>query len=854
MRGGRYVVGLVLVAGWLGVGPEEIGPRPARAQGNRDIPLNQETVTRSIMRARRFLVSRQKKDGSWGSPVRSTNPVGVSSLALLALVNAGMATDDASIRLSLSYLRRVRKPAETYDAALMISALAAVKDGNRDQGDINTLARQLQQNQIKSGPHAGLWDYTGPGPGDRSNGQFAILGLRDAAHAGVSVDRRVWERARQHWLRFQNRDGGWSYSGGQVGSTGSMTVAGIATLEITAAMLRDDRDLKPDGTPNCCAATVADAPLEGALAWMGRKFRVGVNPGSHSWLLYYLYGMERAGRLSGRRFFGEHDWYREGAHYLINGQNQQTGSWAVTGIEKDPVIATSFALLFLSKGLAPVLVNKLQFANDDNWNKHHDDARNLTEHITGLDKWPKLLTWQVLDTRKAATAGHDVGVQYLTQGSVQLLTGKDAPDFSDAEVRMLRTYLDQGGFVFAVNCCNGAGFFDGMFKLVKELYPDGEAELKPLRADHPVYRSEYLFRDPESVKLYGVDFGCRTVIIFTPEDLSCLWNKWMRQDPPGRPAAMKLMVIRALKIGVNVIAYATGREPPDKLTQHEMGEQGGQEDRVERGLLKLPKLRHNGGWNDAPLAIRNLLLALNRTYGKTASTRARDIPATDPDIFRYPIVYMHGRNAFAMSRAERAHLKKYLDRGGLLFADAICGAPAFNRSFRTLVRQLYPKAQLERIPADHELFRLELGHDIRKVKRRVVGAAGAGRALDMQILESEPVLEGLRVDGSYVIIYSRYDLSCALQRQASVACSGYVTRDAVRIAINVILYAMLQDVASRDRIRGRNRAGRKSQGERLKQSWMPTRFTGSASYFFTLLRTSRASHQSAWSSTSARRP
>ena len=74
-------------------------------------------------------------------------------------------------------------------------------------------------------------------------------------------------------------------------------------------------------------------------------------------------------------------------------------------------------------------------------------------------------------------------------------------------------------------------------------------------------------------------------------------------------------------------------------------------------LLKLPKLRHNGGWNDAPLAIRNLLLALNRTYGKTASTRARDIPATDPDIFRYPIVYMHGRNAFAMSRAERAHLK-----------------------------------------------------------------------------------------------------------------------------------------------------------------------------------------------------
>ena len=50
--------------------------------------------------------------------------------------------------------------------------------------------------------NSGLWGYDlkgrGRSPGnnseDHSNGQFAVLALRDAVHAGVQVDRKVWER------------------------------------------------------------------------------------------------------------------------------------------------------------------------------------------------------------------------------------------------------------------------------------------------------------------------------------------------------------------------------------------------------------------------------------------------------------------------------------------------------------------------------------------------------------------------------------------------------------------------------------------------------------------------------------
>ncbi len=766
--------------------------------------LTAQNVLRSISMAQKFLLRSQQADGHWTSRVRRQNDVGVTSLAMLALINSGMTAEDEEIRRALAFLRGPNgEPTETYEVALKISALATAKDGQRDRGRIQQMADELQKGQITAGAGAGLWDYSYARPGgggDRSNGQFAILGLRDAAHAGALIDRRVWERTRANWLRFQNGDGGWSYTGGggALGSSGSMTVAGIATLQITSAMLRDEKDLDANGQPRCCEPVTDDQQLERAIAWMGRHFSVGSNPGGRSWLLYYLYGMERAGRLSGRRFFGRHDWYREGALFLINGQNQRDGSWRGSGIETDEIIATSFSLLFLSKGLAPVLVNKLQFGNNNDWNQHRDDARNLVEHVTGLPKWPKLMTWQVVDINRLQGAS---GVRDLLQGSVQMMSGKDVPQFTDPQVKMLRTYLDQGGFLFAVNCCQGAGFHDGMFRLVKRLYPDGDAQLKPLPPNHPVYRSEYLFTDPASVKLYGVDFGCRTVIIFTPEDLSCLWNKWMKQDPPSRELELKTMIIRAMKIGVNVIAYATGREPPNKLDQQELAEQGGAEDAVARGLLKVPKLRHAGGYNDAPLAVRNLLLAVNRSFPRTASTRSIEIPATDKALFRYPVVYMHGRNRFDMAASETRQLRQYLDNGGLLFADAICGAQPFDQSFRRLVSSLYPDAKLERIPVDHEIFRLELGHDIRKVKRRVIPVGGAaGTALATEIREDDPFLEGLRVDGRYVVIYSRHDLSCALQRQSSVACTGYITKDAVRIGVNVLLYAMLQDTAHRDRM------------------------------------------------------
>ena len=124
-------------------------------------------------------------------------------------------------------------------------------------------------------------------------------------------------------------------------------------------------------------------------------------------------------------------------------------------------------------------------------------------------------------------------------------------------------------------------------------------------------------------------------------------------------------------------------------------------------------------------------------------------------------------------------------------ADACCGAKPFDRSFRDFMQDLYPGRKLERIPVEHELFTSEDLHNLQKVNRRVTVTA-QNATLEGGVVNGAPFLEGIKVDGRYVVIYSKHDISCALERQASIACAGYVTDDAVRISVNILLYSMLR--------------------------------------------------------------
>ena len=154
-----------------------------------------------------------------------------------------------------------------------------------------------------------------------------------------------------------------------------MTCAGISSLVICSDVLHEpDAKVTGDTIDGCYRARSEDRDnVAKGIDWLENHFTVAGNPSSmmgensRLWHYYYLYGLERAGRLSARRKIGEHDWYREGARFLVRaiGTRTQDPCWQGSGFaESDhPDIATSLALLFLSKGRWPALMAKVQYGS-----------------------------------------------------------------------------------------------------------------------------------------------------------------------------------------------------------------------------------------------------------------------------------------------------------------------------------------------------------------------------------------------------------------------------------------------------------------------------------------------------------
>jgi hypothetical protein len=135
-------------------------------------------------------------------------------------------------------------------------------------------------------------------------------------------------------------------------------------------------------------------------------------------------------------------------------------------------------------------------------------------------------------------------------------------------------------------------------------------------------------------------------------------------------------------------------------------------------------------------------------------------------------------------------LRTYLERGGLLFADAICSSTAFAEAFRREMALILPKNTLAPIAATDPLWTPKYGgFDLSKVTRRdpqPQGDSGRMRVVSRQI---PPELEGAKLGGHYAVIFSPLDVSCALEKHDSLECRGYSRQDAARIGLNVLLYA-----------------------------------------------------------------
>jgi len=761
-------------------------------------PLSPEKIQRSIEKARDWLIREQEANGSWECAMRTDDTrVGATSLVLLALANAGLEPNHVAMQRGLEWLRE-QKPDETYSVSLQTLVLAMLAP-DADRAILNRNVEWLEKSQVAQGPATGSWSYGGNrGTGDNSNSQFALLALHEADVAGVPVRGDVWMKAQQYWVSCANGDGSWGYTMGNNGGSGSMTCAGIASIWITSQHIGTPDARAARDTVSCCGGGASPRVLERGLDWLGKRFSVVENPGSggQTWLYYYLYGLERVGRFTARRFIGDSDWYLEGAKMFVNSQDGLTGAFRGGRIE-DPVVATSFALLFLAKGRRPVIVAKSRHDPGTDWNRHGHDIAHLVEHVEARWRkdYPAGLSWHVLDTPSAA-------IDDFLQAPVLWISGKNAFDLGANPGQRLRRYIDEGGFIFAEACCPSSGDFDlRLRQLITEIFPEPEYRLRLLPPEHPAWNAEEIVPPELHRPLMGIDYGCRTCLIYAPPadsdkaasampSLSCLWEIGGAASRT-LPAGVRREIDAALAIGTNVLAYATNRElkRKDELFALDRGPDAKVE-RVERGKISVAKLRHAGMCDAAPAALANILRAAARELGVRVDDSPSQIDPSDPSLFNYHLVFMHGRQGFSFDEPRRQPLRQFLERGGTLLVDSVCASNAFTAAFRTEIAALLPKHTLTEIPVDDPVFTAKEygGYDIRSVTLRE--PAGGDGPLAARKRKIAPKLEGIRIGDRWAVIFSAYDLSCALEKQNSMECTGYGREDAEKIALNVLLYSL----------------------------------------------------------------
>jgi len=752
---------------------------------NRSIAQNRldatpENVSAAIRKCVDYLVSVQSKDGarkgSWiGFQDYGT---GQTCLVTLALISAGKTTKSSEIISALSFIRSRKKPRKIYEAALQVMVLSAAEPA-KDMQQIKDVIEWIISMQSEDGG----WGYGDvKGGSDESNTQFAVLALWEASKLGVVIPgmEQSMKECATYWLN--NRRGpGWGYR--RETPIGSMTCAGIASMLILQDASSGINASADGGRIQCCGESKKeDFNLAQSMQWLANNFSVDHNPLASNYTLYYLYALERVGRLTGQRLIGTHDWYREGAEFLV--KSQELGGYFRDG--SDDVSGSAMALLFLSKGKRQVVIGHLQFGNDSDWNHHRRSVQNLTGHIETV--WKRELAWQSIRLEQATLSS-------LLETPILFISGSREFRLNDEQRKLLKEYTENNGFIFAEACngdgCNGEDF-DRSFRREMELIFD--KPLQKLPPSHPIWAAETKV-DPNALPkdfwLYGLDACCRTSVVFSPVSLSC---RWELARPYGLSKkygqAIDADIQNGVKIGVNVAAYATGRELKDKLDTVQIVQTQKNRQPLNRGSLSIGKIQHSGGSDDTPKAVSNLLEFYHRSTQALVESKTPMISLESEEVEKYPTLYIHGRNKFSFTDAQINGLRKHFETGGFVMGDAICASADFADCVRKEFTKALPDAVWKTIvPSDALIKSNTVGSfDLGNVS--LVDPSGQGSDIKQAKREGPAEILALEWKGRIVMLFSPNDLSCALESKHSMQCRGYVREDAYRIGNNMILFGL----------------------------------------------------------------
>jgi hypothetical protein len=708
-------------------------------------------VKKAIEKGVEKVWSLRRDDGSWepyeffGRYLYSAGP---TALAAYALLESGVSPQDERMAKTLAWLSTHNDPL-TYTVALrcQVWLIANRQTRNKYQKEFEADVKWLMRTA-----HDGRYSYDGNFIGNRgekdyfdnSNGQFGVLGVWAGARANMEfIDSRYWQAVLKHWMDSQRADGGWGYNATRADTIASMTAAGVATMFVCMDNLLTDAFASCDAAPRPEFKTV-----NRGVEWLTANFKENMNGPDP----YYLYALERVGLASGFKYFGDADWYKTGAQYLVRTQSG-TGSWTGRHGELE---GTVFSLLFLVRGSNPVMFNKLEYTGD--WDNRPRAVANLTEWVSR--NFEGSVNWQIINLKVPATEWHDAPILYIS--------GAKAPTFTDDELAKLRAYVQQGGTIFSVSECAGKGFNQGMREAYAKLFP--EYELKAVDKDHDLYSVQFHLVNG-TPPFFVLSNGIRPLAIHVERDMVLPWQMRMSKTESW-----------AFQAAANVYLYVTDK---DFLRRRGATHWPEEPAAAPARKVKVARLKYPGNWDPEPLAYQRFgrMLATQEKLGLDVSAvEIKDLAGSGA-----AVATLTGTTALQLNAEEKESLKKFVTGGGLLVVDAGGGSQAFAESARGAIQEMFGEGEPRRLETDSPLFAARAIKDFRyrrQTKARL-GGEKESQLRGVMVGEAAGGAAGPRLG----VLFSREDLTGGLVGYASYACDGYAPQTAYEIMRNVMLLA-----------------------------------------------------------------
>lgn len=359
--------------------------------------------------------------------------------------------------------------------------------------------------------------------------------------------------------------------------------------------------------------------------------------------------------------------------------------------------------------------------------------------------------------------------------------------YTDAQRKKLREYMLAGGMVIYNTGLGSAPFYRSTVRELAAIFP--EQPVQRLTSDHPIFHAYYdldRVKYAEGVRKAGyvgdepwfdaVEINCRVVALVSRWCMAVGWEDKVEPEYQAyEPSSAK-------KLGVNIFSYSSAMRAWAKSRAQAIKFVDKDESSADK--VAMVQVIYDGVWKTRHAGLSVLLQTFNHKTEVPVRYKINEARLADPRIFSAPFLYLTGHEYFTISKGEAAQLKKYLDNGGFLFAEACCGRKGFDLAFRLLMSELYPSNPLTGIPASSQVFRSP--NDVQQVGVTPMLQQDLGKAA------LAPRLEGIDFNGHYGVIYSQFGMAGGWEMSQSPYARGYDDVGSLRLGQNILMYAVTQ--------------------------------------------------------------